>query len=163
MKEQHEGPVVIEHPNRAKSSSKLIRAVVVLLLLASAALIALVTFGGWDVLQGMRAICIGWILVYLVFAYYVTRWNRGVLPVIAALSVIMLIFAVIAVPSWFDRDAAGFSQPALSAEVLGTLTAILVAVQVLLALIAMQGFTQAWNVEVEHWPEEEPDYVPLGV
>ncbi len=160
MKEHHEGQPRIEHPNRAKASSKTTRVVVFLLLVLSAVLIGVVTFGGWDVLQGMHLVCIVWILIYLGFAFFVLRWNRGVLPVVAALAVLMMIFALIAVPSWFDRDAPGFQQAALDSNVLGTVTAILVAVQVLLAIFAMQGFTQAWNVEVEHWPDEEGDALP---
>jgi ABC-type transport system involved in cytochrome bd biosynthesis fused ATPase/permease subunit len=118
--------------------------------------------GGWDVLQGMQLITIGWILVYGLFAWYVVRWNRGVLPVISALAILMLIFGLVAMPAWFDRDAPGFAETSLSAGLLGTLTALLVAIQALLIFFAMQGFRQAWNVEVEHWPDEEPDYVPAG-
>ncbi|CAB4863134.1 unannotated protein [freshwater metagenome] len=141
--------VVIEHPNRETDASRITRFAVCALLLASAALIAVVLIGGWDALQGMRAVGIAWILAYLGFAWYVARWNRGVLPVIAALCVIMAIFALLAVPSWFDRTASGYAQPTLDANVLGALTAIIVGLQVLLALVAAQGFTQAWNVEVE--------------
>ena len=122
MKPHHEGQMVIEHPNRAKASSKTSRVVMVLLLLGSAALIALIIVGGWSALMGMKVIAIGWVLLYLLFAFYVARWNRGVLPVVAALSIIMLIFAVIAVPTWVDRDSASYADPALSAGLLATLT-----------------------------------------
>ncbi|CAB4918130.1 unannotated protein [freshwater metagenome] len=152
--------VVIDHPNRETDASRLTRAAVVALLLISAALICAVLVGGWSALQGMRAVCVLWVIGSLGFAFYVWRWNRGVLPVIAALAVIMMIFALLAVPSWFDRDAPGYSQPALSAGVLGALTAIIVAVQVLLAAVALQGFTQAWNVEVERPAGEDPGYEP---
>ena len=43
------------------------------------------------------------------------RWNRGVLPVAAALAVLLMIFALVAGPGWFDRDKAGFEQPAIDA------------------------------------------------
>jgi hypothetical protein len=82
-------------------------------------------------------------------AYYVARWNRGVLPVAAALAILLAIFAAVAVPGWFDRNAAGFRQPAIDADVLGLVTAIIIPVQVLLIGFAMRGFNQAWNVEVE--------------
>jgi hypothetical protein len=163
MKPHHEGQMIIEHPNRAKASSKTSRLIMVLLLLGSAGLIGLIIVGGWSVLMGMKIIAIGWVLLYLLFAYYVARWNRGVLPVVAALSIIMLIFAVIAVPTWVDRDSASYASSALSAGLLATLTAILVALQAVMCVFAMHAFNQQWNVEVEHYPAEEPDFVPLGV
>ena len=77
------------------------------------------------------------------------RWNRGILPVIAALAIILGIFAAVAAPGWFDRDAAGFAKPAVDADVLGLVCIVLAVVQLLLLVIAMIGFRQAWNVEVE--------------
>jgi presenilin-like A22 family membrane protease len=155
----HREPI-IEHPNRDKSSSKTMRVVIIVMLLISAALILVITIGGWEVLQGLKLICLAWSVIYVVFAYFVARWNRGVLPVVAALAIIMAIFALIAMPGWFDRDATGFEQPALDAGVLGTLTAILVPVQLLLLLFAMQGFNQGWNVEFERWEhDDEPSPV----
>jgi 6-phosphofructokinase len=159
----HKGEMVIEHPNRAKSSSKTSRAIMVVLLLLSAGLMTVIVIGGWDALMGMQLIAVAWILLYVLFAYFIARWRRGVLPVIAALALIMLIFAVIAVPTWVDRDSAGFEATSLSAGVLATLTAVLVALQAVVCIAAAQAFNQEWNVEVEHWPDEEPDFVPLGV
>lgn len=152
---EHIGEPVIEHPNREGSGPHTMRAIVVILLLASALLIAVVTFGGWSVLMGMKAVCIAWILLYLACAWYVVKWNRGLLPVIAALATMMGAFAVVAVPAWTDRNAPGLTQPAIDSGVLGTLTALLVPVQILLIAAAMYAFNQKWNVEVEHWPEEE--------
>jgi hypothetical protein len=149
MEENH---VVIEHPNRAKAASKTTKAVVLLLLLVSVALMLVVTIGGWDTLQGAKPVQIGYILVYLIMAYYVSRWNRGVLPVAAALAILLAIFAAVAVPGWFDRDAAGFAQPAIDSATLGLVTALLIPVQILLIAFAMRGFNQAWNVEVEREP-----------
>lgn len=162
MRPHHEGEPIIEHPNRAKASSKTTRVVVFALLVASIVLMLLILIGGWDALSGMQFVTIAWIAVYGIFAFYVLRWNRGVLPVIAALGILMLIFGLIAMPAWFDRDAEGFAETSIAAGVLGTLSAVLIAVQALLMFFAMQGFQQAWNVEVEHWPDEEPDYVPSG-
>jgi hypothetical protein len=161
---EHQGRLIIEHPNREKSASRTTRVVIAILLIVSAVLIGIVTFGGWSALQGVVFVSIGWILLYVLFAYYVMRWNRGVLPVVAALAIIMLIFAAIAVPSWFSRDAVGYAVPALSANLLGTVAAILVPVQALLLVAAMYGFRQEWNVEVERWPDEEGDdyVVPAG-
>jgi hypothetical protein len=147
---------VIEHPNRGKAASRLTKALVVLLLLASAALIAIVTIGGWDALQGAKAVQVAYIVLYTGMAFLVARWNRGVLPVAAALAIVMLIFAAIAGPAWFERDKEGFTDPALDPSLLGLVTLLIVPVQALLILAAMSGFRQAWNVEVERPPAEGP-------
>jgi hypothetical protein len=147
--------VRIEHPNRRKAASKLTRAIVVLLLVVSAVLVAIVTVGGWDVLQGAKVLQIAYIVVYLVIAYFVLRWSRGVLPLAAALAILLLIFAAVAAPAWFDRDKPGFAEPALDEGILGLVTALIVPVQLLLIAFAMSGFRQAWNVEVEQ-PADEP-------
>jgi hypothetical protein len=145
--------IVIERPNRAKASSKATRSVVVLLLLVSIGLMLIVTVGGWDVLEGAKILQVAYIALYLLFAFYVLRWNRGVLPVVAALAIVLLIFAAVAGPAWFDRNKAGFTNPAIGADVLGLVTLLLVPVQALLIAFAMQGFAQAWNVEVERRPD----------
>jgi hypothetical protein len=144
-----ENEVAIEHPNREKASSKLTKLIVVVLLLASALLMILITIGGWDALMGAKALQIIYIVLYVVLAFFVARWSRGVLPLIAALAIVLLIFALVSVPGWFERDKDGFTDPALSSDVLGLLTALLVPVQLLLIAFAMRGFQQAWNVEVE--------------
>ena len=144
---------VLEHPNRGKATSKATRAVVILLLLVSVALFLIVTLGGWNALVGAQALQIFYIFIYLLVAFYVARWNRGVLPVIAALAIIMAIFAAVATPAWFDRDKTGFEDPALASEVLGTITVLIVPVQILLIIFAMRGFQQAWNVEVERYED----------
>ena len=140
---------VIEHPNREKAASKGTKAIVVLLLLVTAGLMIVITIGGWDALEGAKPVQIAYILLFLLFAFMIARWNRGLLPVAAALSIILLIFAAVSAPAWFDRDKAGFTSPALPEDLLGLLTFILVPVQVLLIAFAMRGFAQAWNVEVE--------------
>jgi FtsH-binding integral membrane protein len=152
--------VRIEHPNRRKAASKLTRAIVVLLLLVSAGLVAIVTIGGWDALQGAKAIQVGYIVVYVVLALFVLRWSRGVLPLAAALAIVLLIFAAVSAPAWFDRDKPGFAEPALDEGVLGLVTALIVPVQVLLIAFAMSGFRQAWNVEVERPADEPPPRRP---
>ena len=147
-----EGPregYVIEHPNRDKAASKATRAIVVLLLLVTVGLMVIITVGGWEALEGAKALQIAYILLFLVIAYFIARWRRGVLPVAAALATILLIFAAVSGPEWFDRDKEGFTSPLLDENILGLLTYILVPVQVLVILFAMRGFQQAWNVEVE--------------
>jgi hypothetical protein len=139
----------IEHPNREKATSKATKGVVILLLIASAVLTGVVAIGGWDKLAGMKPALIVYILIYAIFGFYVARWNRGVLPMIAALAMILGIFAAISGPQWMDRDKTGFTDPALAADFVGLLTFVIVPVQILLIAFAMRGFAQSWNVEVE--------------
>jgi lysylphosphatidylglycerol synthetase-like protein (DUF2156 family) len=146
---EREQGVIITHPNRDKPVVQATRATVVVLLLVSAVLVTIITIGGWSVLEGDVAIQIGYIAVYLVFAFYAARWNRGVLPIAAVLAVLLGIFALVAGPSWFDRDKSGFAQPTLNAGLLGLLTLLVVPVQILLVTFAMRGFSQGWNVELE--------------
>lgn len=141
--------IVIEHPNRDKASSKLMKLVVVLFLLGSAVLVTVITVGGWDALAGAQILQIAFIALYVVMAFFVARWQRGVLPVAAALAIILLIFAAVSAPEWFSRDKMGFTDPDLTAELLGTLTVIVIPVQAALIVFAMLGFRQGWNIEVE--------------
>jgi hypothetical protein len=154
--------VRIEHPNREMASSKATRAVVIFLLLVSAALVAIVTAGGWSALQGAKGLQVAYIVLYLVMAYYVARWKRGVLPVAAALAIILLIFAAVAGPGWFDRDRTGFDDPALDSGLLGLITLLIIPVQLLLIAFAMRGFTQEWNVEVERRTDGTTRPVPAA-
>jgi hypothetical protein len=154
-----EEQVILVHPARDKPVAKATKAVVILLLLASAGLMAIVTFGGWDTLAGMKAISIGFMVVYLVMAFYVARWNRGVLPVAAALAIILAIFGLVSGPQWFDRDKAGFHNPPLNEDILGLISLLIVPVSILLIAFAMRGFNQEWNVEVEQ--RIGPDGRPL--
>jgi hypothetical protein len=144
-----QGSVVIEHPNRDKAQSRGTKAVVVALLLLSAALMVLVTVGGWETLQGAKGVQIAYILVYLVLALQIARWRSGLLPVAAALAIVLLIFAAISGPQWFARDRDGFANPLLDESILGLLTLLLVPLQLLLILFAARGFSQKWSVEVE--------------
>jgi hypothetical protein len=148
--------VVIEHPNRGKASSQLARVVVIALLIASAAVVLIITLGGWERLEGAKPLQIVFIAVYVVFALFVARWARGVLPMIAALAIILGIFAAVAAPAWFDRDKDGFTDPAISAGVLGLLCGLLVILQLALIIVAMVAFRQQWNVEVERGREPQP-------
>jgi hypothetical protein len=150
VERQARSGVVITHPNRDKPVVQATRATVVLLLLVSAGLVFIITVAGWNVLESAVVIQIVYIGVYLAFAFYATRWNRGVLPVAAVLAVILGIFALLAGPAWFNRDKSGFAAPDyLSASLLGVLTLLILPVQILLITFAMRGFSQGWNVEVE--------------
>lgn len=141
--------VIITHPNRGKPVVQATRATVIVLLLASAALVLIVTVGGWSVMQSAIPVQIAYVLAYLTLAFFAWRWNRGVLPVSAVLAVLLLIFALAAGPSWFARDKSGFAQPELGAGLLGVLTLLIVPLQMLLVAFAMRGFQQGWNVELE--------------
>jgi hypothetical protein len=141
--------VIVTHPNRNKPVVLATRATVVLLLLASAALVLIVTVGGWGTLEGDIPILMAYIVVYLLMAYFTSRWSRGVLPMAAALALLLFIFAMVAGPSWFARDKAGFAEPNLNAGLLGVLTLALIPLQILLIAFAMRGFSQGWNVELE--------------
>jgi energy-coupling factor transporter transmembrane protein EcfT len=153
--------VVIEHPNRRKASSQLARLLVIVFLIASAAVVLIISVGGWETLEGAKPVQIAFVVIYFVFALFVARWTRGVLPMIAALAIILAIFGGIAAPAWFDRDKAGFTDPALSADILGLLCALLVSLQIALMLTAMIGFRQRWNVEIERASgEREPEPAP---
>jgi lysylphosphatidylglycerol synthetase-like protein (DUF2156 family) len=144
----------VYHPNREKAASKAAKATVVLLLLVSAALVAIVTIGGWAVQQGAQIVAIAYVIVYCVMAYFVAKWNRGVLPLAAALAILLGVVAAIAVPGWFDRDKSGYADAALPAGLLGLITLIIVPVQLLLIAFAMRAFSQEWNIEIEMTEDE---------
>jgi hypothetical protein len=159
---------VVIRPNRDKAVCKITKAIVVVILLVSIALMLIVTIGGWSKLQGLKPVNFAWCLVYLIFAVYIARWARGLLPIAAAMAILLLILALIAGTgisgtSWFDRSHFGFASAhsmfggtGLSPDVLGALTLIMAPVQVLLIFFAMRGFAQGWNVELEV-PEEEAE------
>lgn len=149
-----EGVVVI-HPNRSRPEVRAARSAVVFLLLLSAAIIALVTATGWSVLEGAGPLEIGYIVLYLLLAYLVLRWNRGALPTAGTLAVFLIVFAAIAAPGWFEHEKQGYTQPSLNADLLGVLTLALIPLQILLVVLTLRGFQQGWNVEVER-PLDEP-------
>ena len=71
------------------------------------------------------------------------------LPVASALAIILAIFAAVAAPAWFARSKAGLSPPPFPMTCSGSLTLIVVPVQLLLITVAMVGFNQEWQVEEE--------------
>jgi lysylphosphatidylglycerol synthetase-like protein (DUF2156 family) len=136
-------------PNREKAESKSAKALVTLLLLISAGLVLVVTIGGWSRLEGGPILNLPYAIIYVVFAYYVWRWQRGVLPVASALAIILAIFAAISAPAWFDRAKDGLTSPALPEDLLGVITLLIVPLQIILIAIAMVAFNQEWHVEEE--------------
>jgi hypothetical protein len=154
--------IAVEHPNRDKAGSKATRAVVIVLLLVSALLLAVISVGAWDTLVGAKPLQVIYIVLYAGMALLVARWSRGVLPVAAALAIVLLIFAAVSVPGWFARDKDGFTDPAIASDVIGVLTALLVPLQLALIGFAMRGFHQAWNVEVERPADSRGRGRPAG-
>ena len=149
-------------PNREKASSKLTKALVTLILLVSVGLLLIVTIGGWSQLEGMKPLNFFWCIAYLIIAFYIfARWSRGMLPIAAGLAVLLLMVSLVAGlgltgTSWFDRSHAGFAPAqslfggkGLSADTLGTVTLLIVPVQLLLIIFSLQAFAQGWNVEQE--------------
>ena len=137
----------VQHPNRDKPESIRTRGIVAVLLIASAVLLLVLLWGGWSRFEGMKGAVVFFIAVYVLFAFFVIRWNRGVLPVVSALAILLIIFAAVAAPSWFSRDADGFTDSALPAVLMGYLTILLIPLQIVLIGFAMKGFQQGWNVE----------------
>jgi len=148
-------------PNREKASSVSTKFVVVLLLAATAVLAGLITIGGWSLLKGgsgMGIVCAIYAILYAFFAIIVARWNRGVLPVAAALSMILAIFCAVGAESWFNRDRAGFDEAAFSSSVIGLLVVILGLLQIVLIAAALYAFNQEWHVEEERPIGSGEDY-----
>src|SRR4051794_27461944 len=136
-------------PNREKPEAQSAQALVEFLLLVTAALTLVITLGGWSRLEGGKIFALLYVILFVVFAFLVARWSRGVLPVISALAIILAIFAGISAPAWFDRSKPGLDGPALPDDLLGLLTLVLVPVQVILIAVAMVAFNQEWHVEEE--------------
>jgi hypothetical protein len=152
---------VVTYPNREKSSSRTTKRLIAVVLVISTLLMLLATVGGWSKLEGLIPLNIAWCLVYLVIARYVTHWARGLLPIAAALGALMLTFTLIAISSldgitWDDRGLPGyapahtpFGGSGLGSGTMSALTIAIAVSQALLIIVAMRGFSQAWNIEYE--------------
>jgi hypothetical protein len=152
----------IIYPNRDKAASKATKSIVILLLFVSVGLMLIVTIGGWSKLQGLKPINFAWCVVYVIIAFYIgSRWARGLLPIAAAMAILLLIFVLIAGlgvsgTSWFDRSQPGFAPPqtlfggnGLDPNTLGVITLLIAPVQALLIFFTMRAFAQGWNIELE--------------
>ena len=146
---------VLEYPNRDKASSKIVKWIVVLLLLGSAALVTIVSVGGWDALRGAKALQVVYVVLYVVIAFFVARWRNGMLPVSAALAMVLILFAAVAAPQWFNRGGVGFEETALPEPLLGLITFVILGVQVVLIAFAVLGFRQNWQTEVERRVDDD--------
>ena len=146
------------------------RGVVVLLLIVSCGLMIAVTIGGWSKLEGMVPVSFAWCVAYLLIAFYLTtRWASGLLPIAAALGILLLVMSIAAGAgaagtSWFDRSQTGYAAAkslfggmGLHSNTIGILTLVIAPVQLLLIVSSLRGFAQHWNVEVEvRGPAGEP-------
>jgi hypothetical protein len=148
-------------PNREKPESVTTKYVIVVLLIASAVVAGIITVTGFSLLEGgtgMGIACFLYVALYLMFAFFVWRWNRGVLPVAAAFAILLLICCAVGANSWFARDKAGFDEAMIPVPLIGLLVLILIPIQVLLIAVAMIGFNQEWHVEEERPIGHAEDY-----
>ena len=106
----------------------------------------------------MGIVCGIYALLYLLFAILVARWRRGILPLAAALSMILAIFCAVGADSWFARDKTGFDEAALSSSMVGVLVIALMIVQLVVIIAALYGFNQGWNIEEERPIGDGEDY-----
>jgi hypothetical protein len=148
-------------PNREKAASITTKFVLVLMLAATAAIAALVAITGFSLMTGgggMSVICLIFAALYAFFAFLVFRWSRGILPVAAALSMILAIFCATGAESWFARDKAGFEKALIPVPLIGLLVVILALLQLVLIAVALYGFNQNWHVEEERPIGSGEDY-----
>jgi hypothetical protein len=149
------------HPNREKADVVTTKFVIAFLMLATAVIAGLVTIGGFTLLSGggaMGVVCIIFTLLYGFFAFLVSRWSRGILPVAASLSTILAIFCAVGANSWFARDKSGFEDALLPVSLIGLLVVILALVQIVLVVACFYGFSQDWHVEEERPIGSGEDY-----
>ena len=149
------------HPSREKPEVVTTKFVVAFLMLATAALCALIAISGWSVMTGggaMGVVCLIYAALYLLFGIRALQWSRGVLPVGAALSMILAIFCAVGANSWFARDKAGFEDALLPVTLIGLLVIILLLLQILLIAACFYGFSQEWHVEEERPIGSSEDY-----
>ena len=139
-------------PNREKAESITTKFVLFFLLVATSALAFLITITGFSLMTGgggMGIVCLIYAALYAFFTFLVLRWNRGILPVVAALSMILAIFCATGADSWFARDKAGFDEGLIPSPLIGLLVVILALLQLILIAVALYAFNQNWHVEEE--------------
>ena len=139
-------------PNREKAESVTTKVVLVVLLAATSIIAVIVAISGFSLMSGgtgMAIVTLIYGLLYAFFAFLVARWNRGILPVAAALSMILAIFCAVGADSWFAREKAGFDEALFSSSLIGLLVVILGLLQIVLIAFALYGFNQEWHVEEE--------------
>lgn len=148
-------------PNREKAESITTKFVIVILLLATAALAILIGISGFSLMSGgtiIAVITLIYGLLYAFFAFLVLRWNRGILPVAAALSILLAILCAVGADSWFERDKSGFTHGLLPVTLIGLFVIITALLQIVLIAVAIYGFNQEWQVEEERLMGSGEDY-----
>jgi lysylphosphatidylglycerol synthetase-like protein (DUF2156 family) len=148
-------------PNREKAESVTTKVVTVFLLAATSIIAVIVAIAGFSLMSGgtgMAIVTLIYGLLYGFFAFLVARWNRGILPVAAALSMILAILCAVGANSWFARDKSGFEEGLLPVTLIGLLVVILALLQIVLIAAALYGFNQEWHVEEERPIGSGEDY-----
>ena len=148
-------------PNREKAESVTTKFVTTILLAATAILAIIVGITGFSLMSGgtgMALVTLIFGLLYAFFAFLVWRWNRGILPVAAALSMILAILCAVGANSWFARDKAGFEDGLIPVSLIGLFVVLLALVQILVMVAALYGFNQDWHVEEERLIGSSEDY-----
>jgi len=148
-------------PNREKAESITTKFVLAVLLAATSAIAFIVTITGFSLMtggSGMGVICLIYAGLYAFFTFLVIRWNRGILPVAAALSMILAILCAVGANSWFARDKAGFEEAMIPVPLIGLLVVILAILQLLVVAVSLYAFNQNWHVEEERLLGSGEDY-----
>ncbi len=148
-------------PNREKAESVTTKIVLVILLFATSVIAVLIAITGFSLMSGGTAMAVMTLiygLLYAFFAFLVARWNRGILPVAAALSMILAILCAVGANSWFARDKTGFEDGVIPVTVIGLLVVVLALLQIVLIAVALYGFNQEWHVEEERLIGSSEDY-----
>jgi hypothetical protein len=148
-------------PNREKAEAITTKFVLALLLAATSAIAFLVTITGFSLMtggSGMGIVCLIYAVLYAFFTFLVIRWNRGILPVAAALSMILAILCAVGAESWFARDKAGFEEALVPVTLIGLLVVILAILQLIVVAVSLYAFNQNWNVEEERPIGSGEDY-----
>jgi peptidoglycan/LPS O-acetylase OafA/YrhL len=148
-------------PNREKAESVTTKVVTVFLLAATSIIAVIVAISGFSLMSGgtgMAIVTLVFGLLYGFFAFLVARWNRGILPVAAALSMILAIFCAVGADSWFARDKAGFDEALLPSSAIGLLVIVMLLLQIVLVVACFYGFSQDWHVEEERPIGSGEDY-----
>jgi hypothetical protein len=148
-------------PNREKAESVTTKIVTVILLAATSIIAIIVAITGFSLMSGGTGIAVVTLiygLLYGFFAFLVARWNRGILPVAAALSMILAILCAVGADSWFARDKAGFEDGLIPVTLIGLLVVILALLQIVLIAAALYAFNQEWHVEEERPIGSGEDY-----
>lgn len=141
--------VVITHPNRETTAARSTRAIVILLLAASAVLTLVITWGAWGHQAGALGLQVLFAILFGYYAYAVTQWRSGVLPIAAGTAVFAGVFAAVSIGGWLDRDGEGYQSPPLPENLVAVLIFAFAVLQFVVVVATMRGFTQQWQVEVE--------------